>query len=297
MIQLGTAGGQGIAVMVAYWAAAVLNNGLARYEEAASAAREVTANAIDPWESMWALAELVEAAARAGDMELARDALNRLAETTQPCGTEFALGIEARCRALLSDGATADDSIVKRSSGCSRTQLRPELARAHLLYAGVAASRRPTFRRAQQLRTAHDMLRCDRDGGVRRARPPRADRNGREDAQAQRPDARRAHASGAPDRPACPGRLVEPGDRRAALHQCTHRSNGIWARCSPSSESLPQGASGSPSRARRASPRAPSADAAPTRTRAREFSKRRILWYWLLWGRCPKGYSAHGGFP
>ena len=63
---------------------------------------------------MWALPELVEAAARVGDTELARDALNRLAETTQPAGTEFALGIEARSRALLSDGATADE-LVSRS--------------------------------------------------------------------------------------------------------------------------------------------------------------------------------------
>src|SRR6185436_477014 len=91
-IQLGTAGGQGIAVMVAYWAAAALYNGLARYEDAALAAREVTTNAIDPWESMWALPELVEAAARVGDTELARDALNRLTETTQPAATDFPLG-------------------------------------------------------------------------------------------------------------------------------------------------------------------------------------------------------------
>ena len=60
---------------------------------------------------MWALPELVEAAARAGDAELARDALQRLAETTQPAATDFALGIEARCRALLSDGATAEEPV------------------------------------------------------------------------------------------------------------------------------------------------------------------------------------------
>jgi DNA-binding CsgD family transcriptional regulator/tetratricopeptide (TPR) repeat protein len=157
-IQLGTAGGQGIAVMVAYWAAAVLNNGLARYEEAASAAREVTANAIDPWESMWALAELVEAAARVGDTELARDALNRLAETTQPAGTEFALGIEARSRALLSDGATAEELYRESIDRLSRTQLRPELARAHLLYGEWLRRGGRRFDAREQLRTAHDMF-------------------------------------------------------------------------------------------------------------------------------------------
>ena len=61
-----------------------------------------------PWIPTWVLPELVEAAARGGDAELARDALERLSKTTRPCGTEFALGIEARCRALLSDGAAAD---------------------------------------------------------------------------------------------------------------------------------------------------------------------------------------------
>jgi len=157
-IQLGTAGGQGIAVMVAYWAAAVLYNGLARYEEAASAAREVTANAIDPWESMWALHELVEAAARVGDTELAGYALNRLAETTQPAGTEFALGIEARCRALLSDGAAADDLYRKAIGRLSRTRLRPELARAHLLFGEWLRREGRRFDAREQLRTAHDMF-------------------------------------------------------------------------------------------------------------------------------------------
>ena len=76
---------------------------------------------------MWALPELVEAAARAGDTELAGDALERLAETTQPCGTDFALGIEARCRALLSDGAAADDAVSRSDrpaepyAGCRRS--------------------------------------------------------------------------------------------------------------------------------------------------------------------------------
>ena len=83
--------------MVAHWAAAVLYNGLGRHEEAAAAAREVVTNGILPWLTMWALFELVEAAARIGDTNVARDALDELAATTQPAGTGFALGIEARC--------------------------------------------------------------------------------------------------------------------------------------------------------------------------------------------------------
>src|SRR5256885_14677747 len=83
---------------------------------------------------MWALPELVEAAARVGESELARDACESLAETTQPCGTDFALGVEARSRALVSDGAAAEELYREAIERLSRTQLRPELARAHLLY-------------------------------------------------------------------------------------------------------------------------------------------------------------------
>jgi ATP/maltotriose-dependent transcriptional regulator MalT len=83
---------------------------------------------------MWALPELVEAAARKGHTELAHDALARLAETTQPCGTDWALGIEARCRALLSDGTAADGLYREAIDRLSRMRVRPELARAHLLY-------------------------------------------------------------------------------------------------------------------------------------------------------------------
>ena len=68
VIREGTTRGQGIAVMVAHWAAAVLYNGLGRYEEAAAAAGEVVTNGILPWLSMWARFELVEAAARVGDI-------------------------------------------------------------------------------------------------------------------------------------------------------------------------------------------------------------------------------------
>jgi DNA-binding CsgD family transcriptional regulator len=157
-IQQGTAGGQGIAVMVAYWAAAVLYNGLARYQEAASAAREVTENAIDPWESMWALPELVEAAARVGDSKLAREALERLAETTQPAGTDFGLGIEARSRALLSDGATAEERYREAIDRLRRTKLSPELARAHLLYGEWLRREGRRVDAREPLCTAHDLF-------------------------------------------------------------------------------------------------------------------------------------------
>jgi DNA-binding CsgD family transcriptional regulator len=158
VIQLGTAAGQGSAVMVANWAAAVLYNGLARYGEAASAARQVTENALDPWNPMWALPELVEAAVRVGDDELARDALDRLAETTQPCDNDFALGIEARSRALLSDGATADGLYREAIERLSRARLRPDLGRAHLLFGEWLRREDQRVEAREQLRTAHNMF-------------------------------------------------------------------------------------------------------------------------------------------
>jgi DNA-binding CsgD family transcriptional regulator len=155
---IGQFGGQGTTALRAYWAAAVLYNGLGRYAEAASAARRATTDALNHWIPTWVLPELVEAAARVGDAELARDALERLAKTTQPCRTEFALGIEARCRAMLSDGAAADELYREAIELLRRTGLRPELARAHLLYGEWL---RRGNRRADarvQLRTAHEML-------------------------------------------------------------------------------------------------------------------------------------------
>jgi DNA-binding CsgD family transcriptional regulator len=142
----------------AHWAAAVLHNGLGRYEEAASAARQAASKTFDPWPSMWVLPELVEAAVRAGDGELARDALERLSRTTQPSGTDWALGIEARCRALLSDGATAAELYREATDRLSATRLRPDLARAYLLYGEWLRREGRRLDAREQLSTAHDMF-------------------------------------------------------------------------------------------------------------------------------------------
>jgi len=151
------AGGELGAAIWAHWAAAVLYNGLARYEEAMASARQSTSNTFELWVSVWALPELVEAAARAGDTGLAREALDRLAETTQPCGTDDALGIEARCRALLSDGTAADDLYREAIDRLRRTRLRPELARARLLYGEWLRREGRRVHAREQLRTAYDL--------------------------------------------------------------------------------------------------------------------------------------------
>jgi DNA-binding CsgD family transcriptional regulator/tetratricopeptide (TPR) repeat protein len=150
--------GGGEAVATAHWAAAVLYNGLARYDEAVSAARQVITNAIGPWNTVWVLPELVEAAARVGDAELARDALKRLAESTQPAGTHLALGIEARSRALVSGGTAAEDLYREAIDRLSKTRRRPELARTHLLLGEWLRHEDRGVDAREQLRTAHEML-------------------------------------------------------------------------------------------------------------------------------------------
>jgi DNA-binding CsgD family transcriptional regulator len=142
----------------AYLAAAVLYIGLARYQEAASAARQAAEASFEPWAYIWALPELVEASVRVGDEERARDALARLAEVTQSCGTDWALGIEARCRALLSNGASAEDRYREAIDRLGRTRLRPALARAHLLYGEWLRRENRRVDARTQLRAAHEQF-------------------------------------------------------------------------------------------------------------------------------------------
>jgi DNA-binding CsgD family transcriptional regulator len=157
-IEQATARGQGEALRVALWSAAVLYNGIGHYEEAAAAARKVPANDIDPYPEMWALPELVEAAARLGENEVARNALDRLAEMTRPAGTDWALGTEVRSRALLSEGENADLLYREAIERFGRTGLRPELARAHLLYGEWLRREGRRGDAREQLRTAHHMF-------------------------------------------------------------------------------------------------------------------------------------------
>jgi DNA-binding CsgD family transcriptional regulator len=150
------ADGQGIAVAYGHWAAAILHNGLGRYADALTAAQLASEDSTALPISMWALPELVEAAARGGQAGLARDALKQLAEITQACGHDQALGIEARCRALLSHDA---DALYREAiSRLGRTGLRPELARAYLLYGEWLRREGRRVQAREQLRTAHGML-------------------------------------------------------------------------------------------------------------------------------------------
>ncbi|MGZ4223798.1 MAG: ATP-binding protein [Solirubrobacteraceae bacterium] len=125
--------GEGIGVAISAYARAVLCNGLGRYEQALAAAvtaaghREIVAE-------NWGLSELIEPATRCGRTDLATDAMNRLAAKAQAARTDWALGIEARGRALLAEGADADRWFRTASEHLGRTRVRAELARTHLLY-------------------------------------------------------------------------------------------------------------------------------------------------------------------
>ena len=153
-----TEGGQGTAVQYARWAQALLMNGLGRYEEALAAAVEASEHTPELFIASWALVELIEAATRSDNDELARDALERLTEHIEACDSNWALGLHARSRALLSEGDTAESLYREAIDRLSRTQLRPEVARAHLLYGEWLRRQGRRLDARDQLRAAHDML-------------------------------------------------------------------------------------------------------------------------------------------
>ncbi|MFC4504801.1 MULTISPECIES: ATP-binding protein [Streptomyces] len=156
-LQGAAASGFGMGTSAAQWAAAVLYNGLGRYTEVTQAARSA-ARVSEPWISTWLLPELVEAATRSNEPDLARDALDRLVEATQPFSTDFAGGIEARTRALVADGTGADDLYREAVERLGRTRLRPELARAHLLYGEWLRRKRKRGEARNHLRRAYEMF-------------------------------------------------------------------------------------------------------------------------------------------
>ena len=124
--------GEGIGVSVVDWAEAVLYNGLARYEDARSAAlRVVDHQDLNP--STWVMPEVIEAAVRAGTPELAADTHRRLVDMTRVSGTDWALGLAARSEALLVEDQRAEELYVYAIERLGRTRIRADLARAHLL--------------------------------------------------------------------------------------------------------------------------------------------------------------------
>jgi DNA-binding CsgD family transcriptional regulator len=151
-------GGDGVGITIVEWASALLNNGIGDYHAAVEAAQRSTEYLGEWITPPWPAVELIEAAARIGCAEMAADALRRLAETTTVSGTDWALGIEARSRALLSEGNAAERSYRESIERLGRTCIRADLARAHLLYGEWLRRQRRRIEARAQLRIAHDML-------------------------------------------------------------------------------------------------------------------------------------------
>jgi ATP/maltotriose-dependent transcriptional regulator MalT len=106
----------------------------------------------------WALGELIEAASRTGQAERAWQALARLDEQTDASDADWALGVRAQSRALLTEGEAAERSYREAIDRLGRTRLRPHLARARLLYGEWL---RRTNRRVDarvELRAAHQLF-------------------------------------------------------------------------------------------------------------------------------------------
>ena len=148
--------GEGILISVTEHATAILENGRGNYAAALAAARPACEH--EDLFSNWILPEYVEAAVRAGAPELAAAALERLTGQTRASGTDWALGWEARSRALLNDGDAADELHREAIARLGRCRAAAELARAHLLYGEWLRRARRRLEAREQLRTAHDMF-------------------------------------------------------------------------------------------------------------------------------------------
>jgi DNA-binding CsgD family transcriptional regulator len=136
----------------------VLGNGLGRYEQALAAARQASQASPADLFANWAVAELIEAAARSGAPARAAGALDRLSATALASGSDWALGVEARSRALCSQGESAGTLYREAIDRLGRTRLRWELGRAHLLYGEWLRRENRRIDARGQLRTAHEMF-------------------------------------------------------------------------------------------------------------------------------------------
>jgi DNA-binding CsgD family transcriptional regulator len=156
-IQDATARGEGLAIADAEWAAAVLHNGLGAYGDALAAAQRASEHD-ELGFGVWVLPELVEAAARSGEMRLAAAALEQLSARTRLCPTDWATGIEARSRALLSEGQLAEDNYLEAIDRLGRSRIAVHLARAHLIYGEWLRRENRRVDAREQLRIAHGMF-------------------------------------------------------------------------------------------------------------------------------------------
>jgi DNA-binding CsgD family transcriptional regulator len=150
--------GEGRTIGAGDYAAAVLYNGLGRYAEALTAAQRSSEHPEELVFSTWGSFELIEAATRSGKPDVAAEALTQLSDATRASGTDWALGVEAYARALVSDDAAAERLYREAIERLARTRARAWLARAHLVYGEWLRREQRRVDAREQLRIAHEML-------------------------------------------------------------------------------------------------------------------------------------------
>ena len=181
--------GEGIGLAISEYARAVLCNGVGQYDEALLAACSASEYHEVVVEN-WGLSELIEPATRTGRTDLASEAMNRLAAKARASGTDWALGIEARSRALLSAGAVAEPLFREGIERLSRTRVRAGACPHPSAVRGVASTRQSPSGRARRAEHRVRDVRLDGHGGLRPAHAAGAPGHGGNGEQANRRDAR-----------------------------------------------------------------------------------------------------------
>ena len=234
--------GEGLGVDLARWAAAILNNSVSRYPEALAMAFPASADSLGLVISTWMCPERVEAGVRCGEHEVAAAALAEFEQSANHVDSDWAIGIGARSRAMLSDGDVAEGWYREAIDRLSRAQLGAELARAHLVYGEWLRRNRRRVDGREQLRTAHEMfVAMSADGFAERARRELL-------ATGERVRPRRVDSPTELTRrrstslawPGTVGRMWRLAPSSTSAHA---RSSGICARSSPSWGSPPDAAS------------------------------------------------------
>ena len=152
-----TARGEGMGVGVIEWATALLCNGCGRYAEALAAAQRGCEHD-DVGLFAWSLVELIEAGVRSGVPEATSAALDHLSAHTRASGTDWALGIEAGSRALLSDTRDAEPLYREAVERLGRCRGVVHLARARLVYGEWLRRENRRVDAREELRAAHQIF-------------------------------------------------------------------------------------------------------------------------------------------
>ncbi|HEY1442754.1 MAG TPA: LuxR C-terminal-related transcriptional regulator [Mycobacterium sp.] len=152
-------------VTVAEYTSALAHNGVGNYHKVIAATMRTASHrqssslpARLSVRGAWLTPELVEAAVRCGHTHVATEAVGKLAKLASASGTDWACGVETRCRALVTEGPVAEELYRESVERLGRTRLRPDLARAHLLYGEWLRRERRRSEARTELRRAHDMF-------------------------------------------------------------------------------------------------------------------------------------------